>query len=364
MCTNDGDTVAPTSIERSEGTTMAGEEGEFAAAEGGGAVRPRRRKRSPSGDTPTQVESPKSLLDLVAQLTQQNQQLNEALRKTTKGFTTPPSLLSQFAEAQASYAATMPQATIPSFTSSVTSRPPDRIPDTKEAKPEVALVANHAPNDWSSQDYASELRGALRQHRTMDLFVLCADIRASTLLMKEAIDPFVHATLIGSFVENARKLVLADGGWWGVFTGDGFLAFWPHRRTRLMPTLPFVLNGVKSLFSSFYEETLPVLKANSQNFPSGVGLAIGLAAGPATLVSILKDLAIVGPSVVGAVRMVSAARAGETLANSYLGESFMRAIEQGRIDDVSVTQDWRPTKEYPTGQAVYAVQFTDLTLPE
>jgi class 3 adenylate cyclase len=90
-----------------------------------------------------------------------------------------------------------------------------------------------------------------------------------------------------------------------------------------------------------------------------VGLSIGLDAGPGFLVQIAGELTVVGPPVVGAVRMVTAAAGPqEIVANVYLGEHLHD--EQDGIYEalgMTATRESRPTKEYPRGQEVYALTF-------
>jgi class 3 adenylate cyclase len=78
-------------------------------------------------------------------------------------------------------------------------------------------------------------------------------------------------------------------------------------------------------------------------------------------VQIGGELTVVGPPVVGAVRMVSAAsRPRDIIANVFLGER-LRDEQEGVYEGlgVTVTRESRPTKEYPKGQEVYALTFAD-----
>jgi hypothetical protein len=86
---------------------------------------------------------------------------------------------------------------------------------------------------------------------------------------------------------------------------------------------------------------------------------MGLDAGPGYLVQIAGELTIVGPPVVGAVRMVTAATMPrEILANVYLGE-HLHEQQDGTYEALGMasTREYRPTKEYPKGQEVYALTF-------
>jgi hypothetical protein len=86
---------------------------------------------------------------------------------------------------------------------------------------------------------------------------------------------------------------------------------------------------------------------------------MGLDAGPGYLVKIADELTLVGPPVVGAVRMVTAAALPkEIVANVFLGER-LRDGQDGVYEalGVTVTREFRPSKEYPKGQEVYALTF-------
>ena len=71
------------------------------------------------------------------------------------------------------------------------------------------------------------------------------------------------------------------------------------------------------------------------------------------------ELTIVGPPLVGSVRMVTAAaQPKEIVANAFLGER-LREGQDGVYEalGVRVNRELRPTKEYPRGQEVYALAF-------
>jgi class 3 adenylate cyclase len=100
-------------------------------------------------------------------------------------------------------------------------------------------------------------------------------------------------------------------------------------------------------------------RRNSRNLSDGVGLSIGLDAGPGFLVEIAGELTVVGPPVVGAVRMVTAAAGPrEVVSNVYLGE-HLHDEQDGiyRALGMTATRESRPTKEYPKGQEVYVLRF-------
>jgi class 3 adenylate cyclase len=149
------------------------------------------------------------------------------------------------------------------------------------------------------------------------------------------------------------------------FTGDGFLAYWivqpgppDEYEGRFVQTAGDIVHTAHVLIELFHRRVLEDFRSNSRNLSGGVGLSMGLDAGPGYLVKIADELTVVGAPVVGAVRMVTAALPREILANVYLGERLRD--EQDRAYEalgVSVAREFRPTMEYPRGQEVYSLTF-------
>ena len=198
------------------------------------------------------------------------------------------------------------------------------------------------------------------------MFVMAADIRESTMLMKEAVKFEQFAYVMDKFVSSVRQGIMRSGGWFDKFTGDGFLAYWIVQSSskegydeRFVEAAGNMTHTSYSLVELFHRRVLEDFRANSRNLSGGVGLSMGLDAGPGHLVQIAGELTIVGPPVVGAVRMVNAASsAREIIANVYLGEHLSE--QQGGVYQalgVTATREYRPTKEYPKGQEVYALTF-------
>ncbi len=198
------------------------------------------------------------------------------------------------------------------------------------------------------------------------MFVMAADIRESTSLMKEAIKFERFAYVMDKFVSSVRQGITRSGGWFDKFTGDGFLAYWLVQSAskeeydqNFVQAAGNIAHTEHTLIDLFHRKVLEDLRINSRNLSAGVGLSMGLDAGPGYLMEIARELTIVGPPVVGAVRMVTAAQLPrEIIANVYLGE-HLHAEQKGVYEalGVTVTQEFRPTKEYPKGQEVYALTF-------
>jgi class 3 adenylate cyclase len=228
------------------------------------------------------------------------------------------------------------------------------------------LLEAHAPPDWEERFRKEELIDAVSNSSLIQMFVLAADIRESTMLMKEAVKFEQFAFTMDKFVSSVRQGITRSGGWFDKFTGDGFLAYWIVQSASkeeydesFVQAAGNMTHTASTLVDLFHKRVLEDFRANSRNLSGGVGLSMGLDAGPGCLVQIGGELTIVGPPVVGAVRMVTAATTpGEILANVYLGEHLHE--QQDDIYEalgMASTREYRPTKEYPKGQEVYALTF-------
>jgi class 3 adenylate cyclase len=239
--------------------------------------------------------------------------------------------------------------------------------DRDEERVRIAeLLANHAPPDWEERFERDDLLDAIIDTAPLQMFVMAADIRESTLLMKEAVRFEQFAKIMDKFVSAVRSGIGTPGGWFDRFTGDGFLAYWvvpsspeEEYQRRFVEAAGNLAHTAFQLIELFHRRVLEDFRRNSRNLSDGVGLSIGLDAGPGFLVEIAGELTVVGPPVVGAVRMVNAAsRPQEIFANVYLGEHLHD--EQDGIYEalgMTATRVSRPTKEYPKGQEVYWLTF-------
>jgi class 3 adenylate cyclase len=228
------------------------------------------------------------------------------------------------------------------------------------------LLERHAPADWREQFRVDELLDSIIDGEPIQMFVMSADIRSSTLLMKEAVRFERFASIMDKFVSAVRRGIGRSGGWFDKFTGDGFLAYWivqsgpdDEYHEQFVQAAGNITYTARTLVDLFQRRVLEDFRSNSRNLPATAGLSMGLDAGPGYLVEIAGELTVVGSPVVGAVRMVTAATApAEILANVFLGER-LRAESEGVYKQlgVIVTRDQRVTKEYPNGQEVYSLTF-------
>jgi class 3 adenylate cyclase len=228
-----------------------------------------------------------------------------------------------------------------------------------------ALLEQHAPPNWGERFAADELIDAILHAEPLQMFVMAADIRNSTSLMKEAIRIETFAFIMDKFVTAVRRGIRGPGGWFDKFTGDGFLAYWIVRAPegeydeRFVEAAGNMVHSARTLVDFFHRLVLEDFRGNSRNVPDHVGLSVGLDAGPGYLVQIGGELTVVGSPVVGAVRMVTAAtEPREIVANVFLGERLL-AEQEGVYAGlgVRVERGHRPTKEYPRGQEVYVLSF-------
>jgi class 3 adenylate cyclase len=217
----------------------------------------------------------------------------------------------------------------------------------------------HAPFDIEDRDL-QRLARTVVDKASVNLIVLACDIRKSTFLMKEAVDFGDFANILSGFVSEASRVTRVRGGFFDKFTGDGFLAYWEYGGpSDLISEAEEPLFASRETVAFFNAVVGEDFRANSQNFPEGVGISIGLDAGPCYLAEVAGDITIVGPAVVGAVRMVNCAGPDEIIANVYIGEALKRASEEkGFAGPIRVGMEYRQTKEYM--QQVFPVTFKDL----
>jgi class 3 adenylate cyclase len=192
---------------------------------------------------------------------------------------------------------------------------------------------------------------AERGSTTVQAAVVAGDLRMSSLVLKEAVQPSLFAHFIIGFTEAVRTLAGANEGWFDKFTGDGFIVFW---------VFPDGGTPDPRKVAVFCQNVLPAsellitkLRRNSRNFPVGVGLSLGIDSGPCELAVVGGTLTLIGSPIVGATRMVAGAAANQALVNISLGELLHRDREELRSDGIRVERTTVRTKEYPEGQEAF-----------
>ena len=219
------------------------------------------------------------------------------------------------------------------------------------------LFSRHAPPGGRrqlSEQGISRLRAS--GSTEVEVTVVVGDLRLSGFVLKEAIRPALFARFVIGFTEAVRGLTHANDGWFDKFTGDGFISFWIH---------PDDGDGAASAVPEFCQAVLPAsatlidnLRANSRNFPVGVGLSLGADRGTCELARVGESLTLIGGPIVGASRMVAGARANRLVANVGLGRSLEGAKTNLESRGISVRRTEIRTKEYPSGQEAYELSFS------
>lgn len=227
------------------------------------------------------------------------------------------------------------------------------------------LADRHGPPGWRDRIPPNMLHEVVLSGYPWPAFVIAADLRRSTFLMKEAVSATTHARVMSMWIGISRYIVNQLGGWFDAFTGDGFLAYWlwppGEGLSRADPELNGVVTAIVRLHLGF-PNLLTAFRQNSRNFPSEAGLAIGVDVGEVNPTIINRELAIVGSPVVGAVRMVSAAEAGGTMCNVGFGQLILGA-KQGPAGAEMVPRQVA-TKEYPDGQDAFEFVFDAALMAE
>lgn len=219
-------------------------------------------------------------------------------------------------------------------------------------------INHHAPEDWQKIISPQKLQRLLETGNQIGVHVLVGDIRQSAFLMKESVSAKRFAQTTRDFIKAIKSAANANGGWFDRFTGDGFIIYWiygdePDKYVKR------ILAFCQALLT-YFPEVMNEYRLNSRNFPAGVGLSLGVDSGLCSLVEI-EDLNIVGPPVVGASRMVGAAKPFETLVNVSIGVELYKNRKQLAAEHrIHIVKKKIGTKEYAHeggGQEAYSIQF-------
>src|SRR5438034_525829 len=151
----------------------------------------------------------------------------------------------------------------------------------------VEMLEPHAPPDWEHRFRTAELLDAVIDGDAIQMFVMAADIRESTALMKESIRFERFAAVMDRFVSSVRSGIRRSGGWFDKFTGDGFLAYWivqqgspDEYEERFVRAAGDITHTAHELVDLFHRRVLEDFRANTRNLSAGFGLSMGLIAGP------------------------------------------------------------------------------------
>lgn len=133
-----------------------------------------------------------------------------------------------------------------------------------------------------------------------EAYVVSIDIRRSTELMLQAIDPAEFSHFMTSLIHGLQNIILECYGVFDKFTGDGILAFFPEFLTGEDVGLQ-VLHASKechAIFKSHYEDA----RNSFHNVLWDAGLGIGIGYGEVDIVQEWERLTVVGRPVVYACR--------------------------------------------------------------
>lgn len=223
---------------------------------------------------------------------------------------------------------------------------------------------SHAPLDRfdpTRTNVSPSIRNAISEVSAIDAIVLTVDIRRSSCVLKESIDIPQYAKTLDDFVAEFRTVLHYHGGWFDKFTGDGFICYWLIENS-FAEHMATVLDFCCSVMENFRTYYYPAFVSNMRNEPSGIGLSIGIDAGPCYLTPIVGDLTIIGSPIVGAVRMCETCPPYHLILNAYPGSRLLEGMTTvcGRLsEDLAYQVEAKSiaTKEYPQGQAAYSVEF-------
>ena len=223
---------------------------------------------------------------------------------------------------------------------------------------------SHAPLDRfdpTRTNVSPAIRKSIGEVSAIEAIVLTVDIRRSSSVLKESIDIAQYAKILDDFVAEFRTVLHYHGGWFDKFTGDGFICYWLVEDP-FAEHMDTVLDFCCSVMDNFRSYYYPAFVANMRNEPAGIGLSIGVDAGPCYLTPIVGDLTIIGSPIVGSVRMCDTCPPYHLVLNAYPGSRLVEGMSTtcGRLsDDIAYQVEALSvaTKEYPDGQVAYAVEF-------
>ena len=223
---------------------------------------------------------------------------------------------------------------------------------------------SHAPLDRfdpTRTNVSPAIRKSISEITAIEAIVLPVDIRRSSSVLKESIDIPQYARILDDFVAEFRTVLHYHGGWFDKFTGDGFICYWLVENS-FAERMETVLDFCCSVMDNFRTYYYPAFVSNMRNEPAGIGLSIGVDAGPCYLTPIVGDLTIIGSLIVGSVRMCDSCPPYHLTLNAYPGSRLLESMATvcGRLsEDIGYKVETKPveTKEYPDGQVGYSVEF-------
>jgi len=217
---------------------------------------------------------------------------------------------------------------------------------------------NHAPPNWQKIISKKILKENIEKGTELGIIVLVGDIRKSTSIMKESISMIRFGEILTKFVKSIKVSSFKNNAWFDKFTGDGFIIYWIYDKKIEKKNLCDLFKFCQTVFN-WFSQTMDDFRENSKNFPSRAGLCLGIDSGNCSLVNVADELTVVGTPIVGATRMVDAAKEpNQAVVNLQLGKILFKeknkllkknSIEIEKIDIL--------TKEYSEGQEAFSLKF-------
>jgi hypothetical protein len=230
-------------------------------------------------------------------------------------------------------------------------------------------------------------RRLFKRGNRLTALVASVDIRSSTTYMLHLEEFGGYSKHLADFLGELKAIVIAHGGFFDKFTGDGALVFWPTFKSDFsLDEFCRALHALLQVQVEFLGEILPLLRARGGMLPKEFGLAIGLDYGEVMMsdlrpsiervtVSVYnggertfnigrdpltKSVTVLGRAVVGAVRMASEAKANKILCNNYPGQRLARGMSEvnNKFEKQwTITRGYVQTKEVIDGQFAYELSY-------
>ncbi len=239
-----------------------------------------------------------------------------------------------------------------------------------------AIMASRGVREDEARKMAEQLAESRNEAQVL---VVALDIRQSTTFMLHVEDFYRYADTIARFIVYLKHSCIAKGGWFDKFTGDGAIIFWTFEGTLNAGLLRTVLTYCANVQRSFIVGFMPMLRATAGCVPESYGLSIGVDYGKCLLTDLrpssafeidgvevgttptINSVTVLGRAVVGAVRMVSEAKAHQILWNENPGE-FLYRLRHKISPQVSVRRVLVHNKDLGGNQ--FAYEFRDARLDQ
>lgn len=159
-------------------------------------------------------------------------------------------------------------------------------------------------------------------------FIMAIDIRNSTELLLNANTPEDFASFLTGLCVRLKELIIANGGIFDKFTGDGVIAFFPESFFRRDAGYRVLLAASQAI--SFFETHYSKNRDCFNIVTVETGLGVGIDFGSVLSVKIGDSLSVVGKPVVYACRL-SGAPAGSIYLNQPAQENITKRYKAHTI---------------------------------